>query len=119
MEEHYYFRTHTITVELPETVNFGESYYLLYRATVNATPYVAGVNDEIINTVVASGTGLSGAVVEATSANSIRHPGTVTTAVRTGDDSNIAAYAIVMMTSAMFCGAALVIGKRKGKKEED
>lgn len=58
-------------------------------------------------------------MVEVSAENSIRHPGTVTTAVRTGDDSNIAAYAIVMMASAMLCGAVLVIGKSKGKKEED
>lgn len=119
MEEHYYFRTHAITVELAEPVHFGESYYLRYRTSVNASAYVAGTNDEIINTVTATGTGIGNAVVEVSAENSIRHPGTVTTAVRTGDDSNIAAYAIVMMASAMLCGAVLVIGKSKGKKEED
>ncbi len=119
MEEHYYFRTHAITVELAEPVHYGESYYLRYRTSVNASAYVAGTNDEIINTVTATGTGIGNAVVEVSAENSIRHPGTVTTAVRTGDDSNIAAYAIVMMASAMLCGAVLVIGKSKGKKEED
>ena len=119
MEENYYFRTHAITVELPEPVHYGESYYLRYRTTVNSSPYVEGVNDEIINRVVASGTGISGAVVEVSAESSIRHPGTVTTAPRTGDESNIAAYAIVMVTSAALCGAALVIGRRRRKKEED